>query len=221
MYKSERVKITLSDSWFDLLVESLLMTMSAESNMIKNGDEAWRGDMERNERLLRNISKYSRYYTSEDGVDMVEIQMFSREASELIWQLLLCCGIFVEPPETGYHYKLCQAEREKYIRQKDRLPQGAARELFDCMRVGYDLLVKNKNGKCYHVDHGRSGDLVKNGSKWEDPEYGFDENVFLEADYRYKIVSWSDEEPLDVHDYLLQEGWMKLVGSDYEFIGQE
>ncbi len=107
----------------------------------------------------------------------------------------------------------------KKIRKKD-LTQRKAHELFYLWCVGYNLLVKNKDGLCYHVDHGRSGDPIKTERGWEDPEYGFDENVFAKSKYDYDIVSWDDEEPLHVFDYLVAAGWVKLVGRNYEFISR-
>ena len=220
MQKTERVRIPLEASWFDMLVQSLQDTREGLMSIIEKGGEDWEGELERNETLLKRIALYSHYYKSEAGEDFVDIQVFPREASELVWQLLLCCSSYVEPPAKGTHYEKCKSEHEEYVRKRNAMPQVEARELFHLMSVGYDLLVKNKDGKCYHVDHGRSGDLIKKGGKWEDPEYGFDENVFQKARYSYKIVSWSDESPLDVRDYLLKEGWMKVVGSEYKFVPQ-
>lgn len=104
------------------------------------------------------------------------------------------------------------------MKKKNGLTQRKAHELFGLWCVGHDLLVKNKDGQCYHVDHGRAGDLIKTDERWEDPEYGFDENVFVKTKYDYEIVSWSDESPLDVYDYLMNEGWVMVVNGELEFI---
>lgn len=102
--------------------------------------------------------------------------------------------------------------------KKIKLPRKAAREMFYRSRLGDVYLVRNKDGKCYFVDHGCTGKPVKREEQWEDPEYGFNEYVFLEAKYDYPIVAWSDDEPLDIDEYLIREGWMKKVGSEWEFV---
>lgn len=104
---------------------------------------------------------------------------------------------------------------------KKTMTQRKAHELFGLWCVGYDQLVRNKDGQCYHVDHGRSGDLVKTDDGWEDPEYGFDENVFMKTKYDYEIVSWSDEAPLNTYDYLMKEGWVREANGQAEFISRK
>lgn len=86
-------------------------------------------------------------------------------------------------------------------------------ELCGHYRLGAELLVKNKNGDVYFVDHSYSGKLIKNGERWEDARFGFDENVFEKSRFSYPFVSWEDEEPLDIEQYLLKNG---LLGNSFK-----
>lgn len=78
------------------------------------------------------------------------------------------------------------------------------KELAGMNSIGYEYLVKNKDGTVYFVDHGYT-EIIKAEEQWEDKEYGFDENVFVEAKCNYDdLVSWDDEEPFDIYDYLVK-----------------
>ena len=86
-------------------------------------------------------------------------------------------------------------------------------ELCGRYRLGAELLVKNKNGDVYFVDHSFSGKLVKTKTRWEDARYGFDENIFSKSRFSYSFVSWEDDEPLDIEQYLFKNG---LLGNSFK-----
>lgn len=95
------------------------------------------------------------------------------------------------------------------MKRKDShgLSRGKAHYLYWEHRVGAEYLVKDKDGTCYLVDHGTAG-ITKEKDHWIDiggPDW--QANSFEEAKYDFDIVSWSDEKPLKIYDYLRINGW--------------
>lgn len=97
------------------------------------------------------------------------------------------------------------------MKRTDRngLARGKAHYLFYEAALGGTYLVKDEDGTCYIVDHG-AGELAKENGHWIDTD-GPDsqEFSFQEAKHDFDIVSWSDEEPLDIWDYLKDNGWIQ------------
>lgn len=98
-------------------------------------------------------------------------------------------------------------EKETIISEK------VARYLYGNWRCGSELLIKNKDGSLFFVDHGYSGQLIKTNDRWEDAKYGFDDNIFVTAKHGHKLVSWEDKEPLDLYIFLSKNGWIKVFES--------
>lgn len=92
---------------------------------------------------------------------------------------------------------------------KNGLTRAKAHYLFHLAMVGGTYLVKDKDGSCWIVDHG-AGEVAKEGDHWIDTEGpDWQENSFMESKYDFDIVSWEDPEPLDIYDYLKENGWLK------------
>lgn len=223
---AERAKITLTEDWFDLLIEILAeaketILINLDGSDIKS-ETGLKLDLAANEKLTEKLVKYCRYEEIEGGHNVARIDLFASEAKDLIWQMLLCCANHVDMPDECGHYMDYKAMHEEFMQEPKKkaiITKSAARELLGEWSIGYDQLVQNKDGSCYLVDHGRSGDLIKVNSRWEDPNYGFDENVFRRVSPSFKkIVSWDDEQPLDVMDFLIEHGFVAVSGNDIQFL---
>lgn len=74
-------------------------------------------------------------------------------------------------------------------------------------RVGYDWLICNKDGRIFFADHGlyplEKGDKVWNNNEID----GYSVSAFVEdKKKRYKsLVSWEDEQPFDIYEFLLTQ----------------
>lgn len=93
-------------------------------------------------------------------------------------------------------------------KDKNGLTRTKAHYLFYEAMVGGTYLVKDEDGTCWIVDHG-AGDISKKDGHWIDlngPDW--QEQSFSEAKYDFDIVSWEDEKPLDIYDYLVENGWI-------------
>lgn len=88
---------------------------------------------------------------------------------------------------------------------KNGLTRGMAKYLYVEHRLGAEYLVKDRDGRCYIVDHG-AGELYKYGGCWKD-RLGDREDSFQESKYDFEIVSWKDKEPLELYEYLKDNGW--------------
>lgn len=91
--RKPNLKLVISDDWFNLLLSAL--TENSKLTLYPN-------TVERATALMEKLMKYSRPYT-EDDMNCVDIRFFPNEASEMIWQLLVQCGCFLEPADNFYH----------------------------------------------------------------------------------------------------------------------
>ncbi len=106
-------------------------------------------------------------------------------------------------------------------KDKNGLTRGKARYLFWQTLVGGDYLVKNKDGTCFIVDHG-AGELKKRKGKWiSDCGADWTEEALSEAEHDFDIVSWEDEMPLNILDYLTSNGWIRYVDGRIYFDDDE
>ena len=218
---SERVKLWIGEDWFGELMWILenmqqqlkhyISTLEAEHN--EEVAESYRQNLRDNIRLVNKIIKYGWYEEKGDGHNEARIEFFASEARDLIWQLILF-SVCNTPKNAGASlYEEYKAKHEAYKKGEltipDELSKAAAFELIAASAFGGVYLIKNRDGKCYIVDHGVT-ELIKTEERWEDKESGFDENVFEETKRSYDIVSWDDKDPLDIADYLKKNGWGAL-----------
>ena len=93
-------------------------------------------------------------------------------------------------------------------KDKNGLTRGKAKYLFILQCGGATYLVKDKDGTCWIVDHG-AGELAKKDGHWIDTEGPYCQAIsFEESKYEFNIVSWEDEKPLDIYNYLKENGWI-------------
>jgi len=74
--------------WFDLLIYALSENTKniSDQNTIQSANA-----------LMEKLLKYSRPYTDEKtGIDCADIRFFPDEASQMIWQLLVVCGFYLD-----------------------------------------------------------------------------------------------------------------------------
>lgn len=133
--------------------------------------------------------------------------MNTRSAETLLYTngcMCLYTGVFFVVDEKGNNSVGAWMVVQKAISKKE------AFELYGRFRLGAVYLVRNRDGSVYFVDHGYQGEIVKTEDRWEDTVLGFSENVFIPVNARYKfeIVAWEDEKPLDIYRYLCQSGWL-------------
>lgn len=216
---SERVKLWTSEYWFGSMMWILQDVRESIEGEIKRceaarnakGADGWREYLRANLRLVDKIIKYGWYEEKPEGRDEARVEFFASEARDMIWQLLLYSTIHSpEGAGTGL-YEEYKKKHEAYksgeLTIPNELSDAAAAELIEASALGRTYLVKNKDGRCYLVDHGYT-ELIKTADGWEDKEYGFEEEVFEETEHSYEIVSWEDEEPLDIDAYLKEHGWI-------------
>jgi len=225
--KDDKMRLWMDDFWFNELMLTLHELRDFCSFMMEekeSKDPLFKSLFNENTELINKIIRYAWYEEKPDNIREVRVELFPSEGRKLIWQLLASNLFFsdTESPDFSY-YNVYKAKHEAYkkgeISFSDEVSVSAARELYNLWRLGYVYLVKNKDGTCYAVDHGCIDVPVKAEERWEDPEYGFDDqNVFLETKHDFKIVSWDDEAPLDIGDYLIDNGWIALEGKDYIFL---
>jgi hypothetical protein len=218
---SERVKLWMGEDWFgelmwilqDLRQHFQYQIEAREAEQDQEGAEGYRQDLRENIQLVNKIIKYGWYEEKAEGRNEARVEFFASEARDLIWQLILFSVLHTPKNAGASLYKEYKRKHESYIAGEltvpNELSNAAARELIQAEALGGVYLVKNKDGKCYIVDHGFT-ELVKTDDHWEDKEYGFDENVFGKTKYSYDIVSWEDEKPLNIFDYLKENGWVRL-----------
>lgn len=217
--KARRVKLSMNAACFSNMVRILeelpgYIDSTPDFPFPKEWDKDWMNDKKRaGKRLLKTFLEYGHFEVNEEGVKEARLELYPTEAQDLLWQFII--ALYDDEMDTTYydHFKDGTFEVE------EALTRNAAGEMYEQYMVGAVYLVKNKDGKCYFVDHGFSGELIKTADHWEDKKYGFEDYeglIFSESKREYKIVSWEDKEPLDVYKYLVENGWMS---EECEFIG--
>jgi len=102
--RTPSVKLTLENELFNQLVSIL----NVNSNI---------GLEEENfsqiaEKLKNKLLTYSVPRTNDDGIQFVDVRFFPNEASDMIWQLLLLAGKYIEV-DNDYYSSLIQNRENK------------------------------------------------------------------------------------------------------------
>jgi len=102
--RTPSVKLTLENELFNQLVSIL----NANSNI---------GLEEENfsqiaEKLKNKLLTYSVPRTNDEGIQFVDVRFFPNEASDMIWQLLLLAGKYIEV-DNDYYSSLIQNRENK------------------------------------------------------------------------------------------------------------
>ncbi len=212
--KNDRIKLWFAKDWFNALIDILYYVNDYTKSSIKSG-HMFSDDLIDNEKLISKIMRYGWYEENEDGKEEVRIELFPSEARDLIWQLLNYSVLTFKSAEGCSHYENFKEIHDSIKNGEMKVPKilhpYSAEYLYENYKLGCEFLVKNKDENIFFVDHGYSGKLIKKEDHWEDAEYGFDENVFIPVNSHINIdiVSWDDEEPLDIYKYLSENAWLK------------
>lgn len=222
--KDGKARLCMDEYWFNKFMAALEelneeCTWLIEHNYPNNVD--FNTVLKRdNDAIIDKITRFA-WYEEKSGYKEVRIELYPSEMRDIIWQLLAYLELNIQTRDNPTGYEKYKENHEKFLNGEltlaKILTKAAAKELYNNWRVGGTYLVKNKDGSCYVVDHGCT-ELVKLEDHWEDRVYGTEDFVFWKLKRNYEIVSWEDDTPLNIGDYLKENNWLTKASSQNLFL---
>ena len=204
--RKDRVWMKFKKEDFNQLVGVLSKQMERYSEIEAQNLNLKADIKDEKECLLDLQNKIWRYSHFEKESELITMDMFPSEVKNLFWTFLL--NSFHEHDYTNESYfDEYSKKHEKCIYKGNKLSKGAIQELYNMNRVGYDWFICNKDGRIFFADHGlyplEKGDKVWNNNEID----GYSVSAFVEdKKKRYKsLVSWEDEQPFDIYEFLLTQ----------------
>lgn len=169
--------------------------------------------------MLKN--KIYRYGHCEKNNEEIRVEFYPSETRDLLWLFQSYIGKHCQNLIKHDYYEEYESKHNQLKQKPNNIPLNVACYLYGFTLIGYEALIKNKNGDIYLVDHlVYDSDLYKDKECWKHKrEDVYAVHAFEQLEKYTKTISkfvhWSDSSPVDIIDLLEEQGVLEQCEKHY------